>query len=69
MNDCNFGSRSGIEKDALLLCFHSFGKGSWMSPFLGHRMFSGPAVVAGLLFGMAGRGQNVLPCGAIEGPH
>ena len=24
MNDCNFGSRSGIEKDALLLCFHNF---------------------------------------------
>ena len=23
MNACNFGSRSGIEKDALLLCFHS----------------------------------------------
>ena len=22
MNDCNFGSRSGIEKEALLLCFH-----------------------------------------------
>ena len=23
MNDCNFGSRSGTEKDALLLCFHN----------------------------------------------
>ena len=30
MNDCNFGSRSGIEKDALLLCFHIVGDSTSM---------------------------------------
>ena len=32
MNDCNFGSRSETEKDALLLCFHTIAPGTRDKP-------------------------------------